>query len=59
MWVLIWVALNTNQNIEYYHIDSYSDKDACVKAMGPASVLVTNKNQTIDCIWIKDLNNNG
>ena len=55
MWVLIWLAMGTNQNIEYYHIDNYSTKDACVKALSTAAVLVTNKNQTVDCVWI-DLN---
>lgn len=59
MWVLIWLALGTNQNVEYYHIDNYSSKDACVKAMSKAAVLVTNKNQTVDCLWIKDLSKNG
>lgn len=58
MWILIWLAMGTNR-IEYYHIDNFSTKDACVKAMSEAAVLVTNKDQTVDCLWIKDLSKNG
>lgn len=54
MWILIWLALE-GQNVEYFHVGNYKDKDDCVKAMKPASVLVTSNNQTIDCVWIKDM----
>ena len=54
MWVLVWLAL-LGQNIDYFHVGTYKDKDECVKALKPASVLVTSKNQMVDCIWVKGL----
>lgn len=53
MWILMWLALTTSQNMEYYHVGTYQTKEECVKSMSKAAVLVTDKNQTIDCIWIK------
>jgi len=52
MWVLIWLALESGQNIDHYHIDNFHDKDACVEAMSKASVLVTSGNQSVDCLWV-------
>jgi len=52
MWILIWLAMGNAQNVEYFHVGTYDNKDKCVSAMQDASVLVTNKNQTIDCIYI-------
>lgn len=57
MWILIWLAMGNSANIEYFHVDSFDNKDKCVSAMSDASVLVTNKNQVIDCIWVKGLKN--
>ena len=54
MWALIWLALTGAQNMEYYHLGNYEDKDTCVQAMSKASVLVTDKNQTVECIWISN-----
>lgn len=51
MWILIWLALN-GQTIEHYHIGNYSDKQQCVDAMNKAVVLVTNENQSVDCLWV-------
>ena len=42
------------QNVEYFHIGTFNNKDKCVSAMSEATVLVTNKNQTIDCIYVGD-----
>ena len=53
MWVLLWLALMPNQNMEYFHVDNYPDKDSCVSALSRASVLVTDKNQTVECIWVQ------
>jgi hypothetical protein len=55
MWALIWLALTSTQQMELYHLANYKDKENCVTALSKASVLVTDKNQTVDCIWI-DLN---
>lgn len=52
MWALIWLALTSTQQMETYHLGNYADKDTCVSAMSKAAVLVTDKNQTVDCVWI-------
>lgn len=55
MWILIWLAMGNSANIEYFHVNSFDNKDKCISAMKNASVLVTNKNQTIDCLWVAGL----
>ena len=52
MWALIWLAITSTNEMETYHIGNYADKYACVKELSKAHVLVTDKGQTIDCIWI-------
>jgi hypothetical protein len=52
MWALLWIALTATNQMETYHIGNYEDKETCVSAMSKASVLVTAKGQTVDCIWI-------
>ena len=52
MWALIWLALTGAQQMETYHLGNFQDKEECVNAMSRASVLVTDKNQTLDRIWI-------
>lgn len=52
MWVLLWMALTPAQNIEHFHIGNFANKDACVSAMSKASVLVTDKNQSVNCLWV-------
>ena len=52
VWILVWLQLTTSQSIDYYHIDTFYEKDACVAELSKASVLVTNKNTALDCIPI-------
>ena len=52
MWALIWLALTSSQNMETYHLGNFEDKETCASAMSTASVLVTDKNQTVDCIYL-------
>jgi len=53
VWILIWLQLAGNQNMDYYHIDTFDTLDACVEELSTASVLVTHKNATIDCIPVE------
>ena len=39
--------------MDYYHIGTFDTLDACVEELSTASVLVTHKNATIDCIPVK------
>jgi len=52
MWALVWLALSSTQHMETYHLGNYKEKETCVQEMSKASVLVTDRNQTVDCIWI-------
>ena len=53
MWILLWVALVPNaQKMETYHIGTFATKSECAEAFKPAIVLVSDNNQTLDCIWI-------
>ena len=52
MWVLLWMALTPAQNIDHYHLGNFTDKDACVSAMSKARVMVTDKNQSVTCLWV-------
>ena len=45
-----------NQKMEYFHVGNYANQKDCVEALSKASVLGTDKNQTVECIWV---NNNG
>lgn len=58
MWILIWLAIGNANNVDYFHVGSFDNKDKCISAMSEATVLVTNnKNQTIDCLWVPGLKN--
>lgn len=53
MWILLWIALVPNvQKMETYHIGTFATKSECAEAFKPATVLVSDNNQTLDCIWI-------
>ena len=39
--------------MDYYHIGTFDTLDACVEELSTASVLVTHKNATIDCIPVE------
>jgi len=53
MWLLVWLALTSSQEMETYHLGNFTDKDSCVKALSKAKVLITKNNQTLDCFWVK------
>lgn len=53
MWILLWVALIPNtQKMETYHIGTFATERECADAFKPAIVLVSDNNQTLDCICI-------
>jgi|TARA_B100001059_G_C17462704_1_gene392958 hypothetical protein len=55
IWILIWLQLGAGKSLDYYHIQTFDNKDACVKELSKAAVLVTHKNATIDCIPVEDI----
>ena len=53
MWILLWIALIPNsQKMVTYHIGTFATESKCAEAFSDAVVLVSDKNQTLDCIWI-------
>tara|TARA_B100001059_G_C17390494_1_gene358837 strand:- start:24 stop:212 length:189 start_codon:yes stop_codon:yes gene_type:complete len=55
IWILIWLQLGTGKSLDYYHIGTFDNKDACVEELSKAAILVTNKNSTIDCIPVENV----
>ena len=41
MWVLVWLALEANQEVDYYHIGTYDTDKECQVSLKEAVVLVT------------------
>tara|TARA_B100000900_G_scaffold135046_1_gene114306 strand:- start:2868 stop:3062 length:195 start_codon:yes stop_codon:yes gene_type:complete len=52
MWILLWLALGGDQNMDYFHIGTFSTKEECVKMLSKASVMVTKKTEAIECISV-------
>jgi len=50
MWILLWLALAGDQNMDYFHIGTFATQEECVKMLSKASVMVTKKTETIECI---------
>jgi hypothetical protein len=52
MWILLWLALGSNQDMDYFHIGTFPTKEECVKVLSKASVMVTKKTESIECILV-------
>ena len=52
MWLLIWLKLVAGGGIEYYHLGNFYEELNCKKVMSEAKVLITDNNQSIDCIYV-------
>jgi|TARA_B100000287_G_scaffold93824_1_gene86011 hypothetical protein len=52
MWVLVWLALEANQKVDYYHIGTYDTDKECQVSLKEAVVLVTNSNQSLACLYV-------
>jgi hypothetical protein len=51
VWILVWLQLSTGQKLDYYHVGTYENKEACFEELKKAVVLV-NKNAAVDCMPI-------
>lgn len=56
IWILVWLQLSTGQKLDYYHVGTYENKEACFEELKKAIVLVNNKNTAVDCIEV-DIDN--
>jgi len=51
MWVLLWIQL-VSGTFDHYHINSYSNEEACKEGKVEAKVLVTSNSKVV-CIKIE------
>ena len=52
VWVLMWFVVVPEQGVRYYNLGEYDNETLCQSAMRSAVVMVTNNNETIDCIGV-------
>jgi len=51
VWILVWLQLSTGQKLDYYHVGTYENKEACFEELKKAVVLV-HKSAAVDCMPI-------
>jgi hypothetical protein len=53
VWILIWFVLVPENGIRYYHLGTYDNETLCNSAKKDATVMVNNKNETVECIGVQ------
>ena len=52
-WILIWFVVVPEVGVRYYHLGTYDNETMCETALREASVMVNNKQETIECIGVQ------
>ena len=52
-WILIWFVVVPEVGVRYYHLGTYENETMCETALRDASVIVNDKQETIECIGIQ------
>jgi len=52
IFILIWFVVITETGVRYYHLGTYDNETMCETALRDASVMVNNKQETIECIGV-------
>ena len=55
IWLLVWLQMSvgeTTSTMSYYHLDTFSEKEDCLRELKKARVLVSTPSETMDCIMI-------
>ena len=55
IWLLIWLQMVPNENastMNYYHLETFTTKEECLRELKEARILVTSSSETMDCIMI-------
>ena len=52
LWILIWFSVSPEQGVRYYTVGTYDNETMCRSALKEASVIVNDKQETIDCIGV-------
>jgi len=53
IWILIWFVVVPENGVRYYHLGTYDNETLCNVGLRDASVMVNDKNETIECIGVK------
>jgi hypothetical protein len=54
VWLLIWFVVSSDQGVRYYHLGMYDNETLCKAALKDASVMVNDKNETVECIGVNN-----
>jgi hypothetical protein len=52
-WILIWFVVVPEVGVRYYHLGTYENETMCETSLRNASVMVNDKNETIECIGVQ------
>ena len=52
-WRLIWFVVVPEVGVRYYHLGTYENETVCETSLRNASVMVNDKNETIECIGVQ------
>ena len=52
IFILIWFVVVPDVGVKYYHLGTYDNETMCETALRDASVMVNNKQETIECIGV-------
>lgn len=53
IFLLIWFDAVPEQGVRYHHLGTYDSETICMAQLRIASVLVNNKQETIECIGVQ------
>jgi len=53
IFILIWFVVVPEQGVRYYHLGTYENETFCKTALKDASVMVNDKNETVECIGVQ------
>ena len=53
IWMLIWFVVVPEQGVRYYHLGTYDNETLCKTGLRDASIMVNDKNETVECIGVQ------
>ena len=53
IFLLIWFDAVPEQGVRYHHLGTFDNETMCMTELRIASVLVNNKQQTLECIGVR------
>jgi hypothetical protein len=53
IYLLIWFIFSPDQGVRYHHLSTHANETLCKAQLKHASVLVSDKSQTLECIGVE------